>query len=159
MDSQLSLGNATLPQLILLNGTGSSGKTSIAKQLQEDLAYQYLNFSIDSILYALPKTDLQNMMTGKAINRQGYDYEQLVQGYHRCLPGLLESGCRLIIDNAWIDKKQVKQLFSLLEGYHCCLIAVDCDLAVAKVREIKRGDRAIGLAEYEYPLVHQNHVL
>ncbi|MCP4320839.1 MAG: AAA family ATPase [Psychromonas sp.] len=143
------------PQIILLNGTGSSGKTSIAKQLQEDLPYQFLNFSIDSILYALPESDLNNMIKGETIDRAGYDYAQLVDGYHRCLPSLLEAGCFLIIDNAWIDTLQVKQLFKLIKNYRCCLIAVKCDLPVAQAREIKRGDRAIGLAEYEFPLVHQ----
>jgi len=146
--------NEQLPQIILLNGTGSSGKTCIAKQLQEDLPYQFLNFSIDSVLYALPESDLENMMKGAAIHRTGYDYAQLVEGYHRCLPSLLEAGCHLIIDNAWIDALQVAQLFKLIKEYRCCLIAVNCDLTVAKAREIKRGDRAIGLAEYEFPLVH-----
>lgn len=144
----------TLPDLILLNGTGSSGKTSIAKQLQEDLPLQYLNFSIDSVLYALPESDLAHMIKGEAIHRAGYDYAQLVDGYHQCLPSLLSSGCRLIIDNAWIDAQQVTELFGLLKGYRCCLVGVHCDLDVAKEREVKRGDRAIGLAEHEFPLVH-----
>lgn len=144
-----------LPQVIILNGTGSSGKTSVAKLLQEQLAQQYLNFSIDSVLYALPPSDLANMMKGEPITRGGYDYAKLVDGYHRCLPSLLDAGCKLIIDNAWIDSAEVDSLMTLLSPYQVCVIGVYCDLAEAQRRELARGDRAIGLAEYEYPLVHK----
>lgn len=144
-----------LPQVILLNGTGSSGKTSVAKVLQEQLTEQYLNFSIDSVLYALPPSDLAKMMKGEPITRGGYDYAKLVDGYHRCLPSLLDAGCKLIIDNAWIDAVEVDSLMTLLSPYQVCVIGVYCDLAEAKRRELARGDRAIGLAEYEFPLVHQ----
>lgn len=145
-----------LPQVILLNGTGSSGKTSIAKELQEQLPQQYLNFSIDSVLYALPPSDLQHMIKGEPITRGGYDYAKLVDGYHRCLPGLLDAGCCLIIDNAWIDGAEVDALMTMLSPYRVFAIGVHCDLAVAQAREKARGDRAIGLAEYEFPLVHQH---
>ncbi|MDN3681114.1 chloramphenicol phosphotransferase [Vibrio tapetis subsp. quintayensis] len=144
------------PDVILLNGTGSSGKTSVAKILQETLKTQYLNFSIDSVLYALPPTDLQAMIKGSPITRDGYDYANLVKGYHLCLPGLIQANCRLIIDNAWIDKQEIDALLALLAPYNVIKIGVYCELNVANQREKDRGDRAIGLAAYEYPLVHQN---
>ncbi|MBE3663354.1 hypothetical protein BOO91_20800 [Vibrio navarrensis] len=98
------------PDVILFNGTGSSGKTSLAKELQELLATQYLNFSVDSVLYALPPSDLKCMMVGKPIDRAGYDYAQLVDGYHRCVRAILESGCKVIIDNAWVNKDEIDAL-------------------------------------------------
>lgn len=145
-----------LPDVIILNGTGSSGKTSIAKQLQEILPYQYLNFSIDAVLYSLPTSDLEAMMKGGPIDRQGYDYAQLVDAYHRCIPALLKSGVKLILDNAWVDGDEFQQLIGLLAPHTYCVVGVTCDLGVAKLREKNRGDRAIGLAEYEFPLVHRD---
>ncbi|KQA24068.1 chloramphenicol 3-O phosphotransferase [Vibrio metoecus] len=145
------------PDVILLNGTGSSGKTSLAKELQELLAMQYLNFSVDSVLYALPPSDLKCMMAGKPIDRAGYDYAQLVDGYHRCVRAILESGCKVIIDNAWVNKDEIDALFELLENFKVVCVKVQCSLEVCMAREIARGDRAIGLAEWEYPLVH-NHM-
>lgn len=146
----------SLPQVILLNGTGSSGKTTIAKQLQEEIKIQYLNFSIDSILYSLPKSDLALMMKGEEITREGYDYSQLQKAYHSCIPSLLDSGCRIIIDNAWINKNVIDDLLNILSPYSTFIIGVYCDLNVANEREKERGDRAIGLAAYEYPLVHKH---
>ena len=52
------------PQIICLNGTSSSGKTAIAKELQALLPKVYLNFSIDSILYSLPPSALARMTHG-----------------------------------------------------------------------------------------------
>jgi chloramphenicol 3-O phosphotransferase len=145
-----------LPQVIILNGTSSSGKTSIAKPLQELLPQQYLNFSIDSILYALPESDLQQMKQGAAITRAGYDWPSLVRGYHYCLPALLQAGCHLLIDNAWCDRNEKRELLTELAGYSVALIGVQCDIEIAKMREQARGDRAVGLVAWQAPIVHQD---
>lgn len=145
------------PNVILLNGTGSSGKTSLAKELQELISTQYLNFSIDSVLYALPPSDLNRMMIGESIGRKGYDYGQLTEGYHNCVRALLESGCKVIIDNAWINKDEIEALEKVLSDFCVVRVKVQCRLDVCVARELARGDRAIGLAEWEYPLVH-NHM-
>ncbi|MDD1783604.1 chloramphenicol phosphotransferase CPT family protein [Enterovibrio sp. ZSDZ35] len=143
------------PDVILLNGTGSSGKTSLAKELQELLPTQYLNFSIDSVLYALPPSDLQHMMKGEPITRDGYDYGQLTEGYHQSVKALLTSGCRVIIDNAWINEDEINALENVLTGFHVVRVKVECRLEVCVARELARGDRAIGLAEWEFPQVHK----
>ncbi|MGL4996017.1 MAG: chloramphenicol phosphotransferase CPT family protein [Deefgea sp.] len=145
-----------LPQVIILNGSSSSGKTSIAKVLQELLPQQYLNFSIDSILYALPETDLQLMKQGKTITRAGYDWPSLVRGYHYCLPALLQAGCHLLIDNAWCDRNEKRELLTELAGYSVALIGVQCDIEISQAREQARGDRAIGLVAWQAPIVHQD---
>ncbi|MDD1793993.1 chloramphenicol phosphotransferase CPT family protein [Enterovibrio makurazakiensis] len=144
------------PQIILLNGTGSSGKTSIANTLIEQLPVQYLNFSIDSVLYALPPSDLEKMMEGKAITRQGYDYPTLVRGYHQAAKGLANAGCKLILDNAWIPDEEKRDMLEAFSEFDVCLVGVKCHLLVAMERERQRGDRAIGLAESEYNHVHTN---
>ncbi|CZF86528.1 MULTISPECIES: chloramphenicol phosphotransferase CPT family protein [Grimontia] len=145
-----------LPQIIILNGTGSAGKTSIAKELIEHLPRQYLNFSIDSVLYALPPSDLKAMMEGKAIFRKGYSYPTLVEGYHQAAKGLATAGCFLILDNAWTVDEEKRNLLAALEGFTVCIVGVKCHLLIAAKREKERGDRAIGLAESEFNHVHQH---
>ncbi|USH04525.1 chloramphenicol phosphotransferase CPT family protein [Grimontia kaedaensis] len=144
------------PQIIILNGTGSAGKTSIAKELIERLPRQYLNFSIDSVLYALPPSDLKAMIEGKPIFREGYSYPTLVEGYHQAAKGLAKAGCYLILDNAWTIDEEKRNLLTALEGFNICMVGVKCHLLVAAKREKERGDRAIGLAESEYNQVHQH---
>ncbi|PML82071.1 chloramphenicol phosphotransferase CPT family protein [Enterovibrio norvegicus] len=144
------------PNVIVLNGTGSAGKTSIAKSLIEMLPRQYLNFSIDSVLYALPPSDLQKMMDGKAITRDGYNYSTLIEGYHQAASGLAKAGCFLILDNAWTLPTEKLNMLNALSGFSVCLVGVKCDLRETSERERQRGDRAIGLAESEFNLVHQH---
>ena len=144
------------PQLILLNGVSSSGKTSIARQLQEKLNVLYLNFSIDSVLYALPPSDLHAMIEGRPILRTEYKYAQLVYGFHAAIAGLLATGNRLIVDNAMTRKEWRTDFDKVVEPYEVARIGVLCDLSVAREREVARGDRAVGTAEREFPLVHIN---
>ncbi|SMC21106.1 chloramphenicol 3-O phosphotransferase [Andreprevotia lacus DSM 23236] len=148
----------SLPQVIILNGNSSSGKTSLAHALQEKLPEQYLNFSIDSVLYALPPSDLHKMQRGEVIERSGYHWPSLVRGYHYALPGLLQAGLKLIIDNAWCDIEEKRELLTELAGYHQALIGVHCSLEVALAREQQRGDRAAGLAAWEHPRVHERMI-
>ncbi|WP_432723147.1 AAA family ATPase [Jeongeupia wiesaeckerbachi] len=147
-----------LPQVIVLNGCSSAGKSSLARALQERLPEQYLYFGIDQVLAALPQSDWQRMCRGEAITRAGYDWATLVRGYHFCLPGLLQAGNRLIIDNGWCERDEKRELLTELAGYAIVLIAVHCDPDIAGARESARGDRASGLAAWEAPRVHADWV-
>lgn len=143
------------PRCILLNGTSSSGKTSLAKALQELLPVMYLNFSIDSILYALPPSDLAAMIEGAPIKRAEYRYDRLVNGFNAAMAGLLSSGNRLIVDNA-VTRLEWKVAFdAAVEGHTTFRVGVICELEEARRRETKRGDRAIGTADRKSPLVHK----
>ncbi|QZA81396.1 chloramphenicol phosphotransferase CPT family protein [Deefgea piscis] len=145
-----------LPQVIVLNGSSSSGKTAVAKLLQEMLPQQYLNFSIDIVLYSLPASDLRKMQTGAEITRPGYDWPSLVRGYHYCLPALLQAGCHLLIDHAWCERGEKRELLTELAGYSVALVGVYCNSEVAMAREQARQDRAIGLVAWQSARVHQD---
>ena len=147
-----------LPQVIILNGSSSSGKTALARALQERLNEQYVNFSIDSVLGGLPPSDLLKLQRGEIIGRNGYQWSALVRGYHYAMPGMLQAGLKLIVDNAWCDNEEKRELLTELAGYRQALIGVQCARDVAIARERQRGDRALGLAEWEFPRVHQGMV-
>lgn len=143
------------PRCILLNGTSSSGKTSLAKALQELFPVVFLNFSIDSILYALPQSDLAAMINGTPIRRVEYRYDRLVDGFNAAVAGLLASGNRLIVDNA-LTRPEWKAAFDeAVAGHKTFRIGVTCEPEEARKRELKRGDRAIGTVDRELPLVHE----
>jgi chloramphenicol 3-O phosphotransferase len=143
------------PRCILLNGTSSSGKTSLAKALQELFPVVFLNFSIDNILYALPQSDLAAMINGTPIRRVEYRYDRLVDGFHAAVAGLLASGNRLIVDNALTRPEWKAKFDEAVAGHRTFRIGVTCDPEEARKREVKRGDRAIGTVDRELPLVHE----
>lgn len=146
----------TYPQCILLNGVSSSGKTSLAKALQERFPVVFLNFSIDSILYSLPPSDLAAMIQGVPILRGEYRYGRLVDGFHAAIGGLLASGNRLIVDNALTCADWKIGFDAAVAGHRNFKIGVMCQPEEAKRRERTRGDRAIGTVDYELPRVHEN---
>lgn len=143
------------PRCILLNGTSSSGKTTLAKALQERLPVVFLNFSIDSVLYALPPSDLEAMMNGMPIVRGEYHYDHLVDGFHASVAGLLGAGNRLIVDNALTRKNWKTGFDAAIKGHKTLKIGVNCEPEEARRRELARGDRAIGTVDHELPLVHE----
>ena len=142
-------------KVVFLNGTSSSGKTSIAKHLQELLLPDiYLNFSIDSILYALPPSALKRMTTGQDISDLRYD--TLVEAYYSCARTLVVSGHHLIMDDAVTGVQSAAMVKRHLEDLHPVMVGVHCDLQVLKARELNRGDRTIGEAEWQFPTIHSH---
>lgn len=144
------------PQIIILNGCRSAGKTSVARALQELLPQQYLNFSLDSFLQSLPASDLALLKAGQPVPRQGHDWAQLVRAYHYALPGLLQAGCCVILDHAWCDRAQKRELLTELAGYRSLLIGVHCDLAILIEREAAGTDQLKGQLAWQYERVHQD---
>jgi chloramphenicol 3-O phosphotransferase len=143
----------SLPQVIVLNGTSSSGKTSIAKALQERLLPKlYLNFSIDSILYALPGSVLYRMTHGQDLS--DIDYRALVKSYYRSAQALAQSGQSLILDDAVTEAEMAALLTERLTAFHPVIIGVHCGLQELERREVGRGDRTLGEAKGQFDVVH-----
>ncbi len=94
-------------------------------------------------------------MAGDAIRRADHNFDRLVRGYHAAAAALLRTGNRLIIDNATTREEWRTDLVENIAGHDVFWVGVYCDVAVAAARELARGDRAIGTAAYEAPLVHQ----
>lgn len=140
--------------VLFLNGTSSSGKTSIIKELQEILLPQiFINFSIDSILYGLPESALQRMITGKDIS--DLNYSELEISYIKTAATLAENNL-VVMDTAVVDAKLADAILTLLSPHQLVLIGVHCDLDTLKQREVDRGDRNIGEAEWQFDKVHQH---
>ena len=139
--------------IICLNGTSSSGKTTLAKKLQEIFPGYLLNFSIDHILYSLPPSALAKMTSGQA--NPGLQYSQLEEGFYQCVRVLAELGHDLVIDNAIVSEKSAKRMEEALQGFKVIRVGLNCDLDELKKRELNRGDRTIGEAERQNETIHQ----
>jgi chloramphenicol 3-O phosphotransferase len=139
--------------IIVLNGVSSAGKTTLARALQERAARLFLNFSIDSILYALPEKVLERMKTGGDLG--DLNYVELVRGYYGCVKQLADAGNSIISDNALTTRWQADLLLDAVEGHDVVLVKVDCAEASAVAREAARGDRRPGLARSQMDKVHR----
>lgn len=133
--------------LILLNGTSSSGKTSIARAFQQLAPRRFLNFSIDSILSTLPPRDLDAITRGDEL--ADLRIPELVRAFYACVRTLLDRGHDLVIDHALTARYHSELLVEATAGHDVLLVGIDCPLDVLRERERQRGDRRLGMAELQ----------
>ena len=152
-------------QIILLNGVGSAGKSSIAKQLQQILDEPFLHIQMDDFCAMLPEA-LQDHPDGFAFEEISENGKPLVviktgpvgaramRGMRRAIAAMAAEGNNLIIDDVMLENEQ-EEYATLLSGFEIFFVGVLAPLEVLEAREQQRGDRMIGLARWQYDRVHQ----
>jgi chloramphenicol 3-O phosphotransferase len=138
--------------VIVLNGTSSSGKTSIARAFQELAPRTFLNFSIDSILSALPRSAIERIAASEDIS--DLRVPELVRAFYACVRELLALGHDLIVDHAVTAEYHAELLRAATAGHDVMLVGLDCPPDVLRQREQERGDRRIGMAEQQHARIH-----
>lgn len=152
-----------LPDLILLNGSSSSGKTSISRALQELLPAGYLAFSIDNVFQWLPMR-WHNSEAGFRFEPHPNGALQIMSGpealtatraWRRMVRAALDAGVRAIVDDVFItDPGQRDDWADVLHGRDVFLVGVHCELQELQRRERNRGDRGEGQALWQHQRVH-----
>lgn len=151
-------------QIILLNGAGSSGKSTVARALQEAIQEPYLHVSLDTFLDMVRREYLEKegiLFINKplselpALSAETLVYNQIVSGFHRSIASLAETSNLLIVDHVLTRHASALELLNLLVGFSCLFVGVHCPLEQIKARELTRGDRPIGLAELHLQTVHK----
>ena len=154
-------------KILLLNGVGSVGKSSIAKELQSILVEPYLHVGVDHFIDMMPIKYL-NAPEGihfESTELMGYPIvkittgtvgDKVMRGMRHAMAALAEQGNNLIIDEVLIDDVSLKEYSELLAAFKVFYIGIFAPLEVVEEREHKRGDRLIGLARWQYDLVHRD---
>lgn len=151
--------------IILLNGAGSAGKSSIARALQSMLAAPCLHFQMDTFLEMLPDAYHEHP--------EGFVYETLIEagepavevrggpvsarlmrGMRRSAAAMAEEGNDLIVDDV-CGYGEIADYRALLAKFTFHTVGVFASLGVLEARERQRGDRMIGLARWQYRRVHE----
>ena len=144
-------------KIVILNGTSSSGKTSIVKALQEMLEEPFLDAGLDRFLWMLPKRYLERPLWDDVLglaSRAGEMGHQLVSGMHRSILAMSKSGNNLIADHVLVEPRWLAECVDLFEGFPAYLVGVRCPLEVLEQREKSRYDRTLGQARLQFNLVH-----
>ena len=138
--------------VVVLNGTSSSGKTTLARAFQEIAPKTFLNFSIDSILSALPASALVRITRGEDIS--GLRLPELVRAYYACVRQLLELSHDLVIDHAVTARYHAEHLVSAVDSHRVIMVGLDPPAEVLMQRERERGDRRVGMAADQQARIH-----
>lgn len=144
--------------IILINGTSSSGKTSLLKALQKKLQEPYLDMGIDKFIWMLPSRYLDRPLwdevLGKALHA-GPVGLTLFSGMHHAIAAAASRGNNVIADHAFVEKAWVDECASLFAGMNAYLIGLHCPLEVLEQREKDRKDRTLGQAGLQFDVVHK----
>ncbi len=134
--------------VIFLNGTSSSGKTTVAKAFQKEMDDPVLYVSNDQYIFMVNERDLKNDELRPRI------LLPLLSAFHHSLPLIGTCGFPMIIDHVIERKDWMDEIVENLEGYKVFFVKVDCSLMELERREKERGDRKIGFAKWQYEIVH-----
>jgi chloramphenicol 3-O phosphotransferase len=135
---------------IILNGTSSAGKTSIAKAIQKLSEEPFLHISLDSVVDMFRWDAIQ----GDDLRRECHAVG--ISNFHKALPILLSSRFPGVIDHVFERDDWYHDCLSALDSHRVLLVGVHCPLEILRSREAARGDRRSGLAEIQFSMVHKN---
>ncbi len=138
-------------KIILLNGASSSGKSTLARDLQAALDEPFWHISIDHLRDAniLPKTRIDSSEFAWPELRPPF-----FDGFHRCLPALAEAGNHLIVEHIIETEAWMHRLLYLLSSIDVFFVGVHCPLSELERREVERGDRRKGEAKADFETTH-----
>ena len=131
-------------KIIFLNGVSSSGKTTLAKSLQERLTEPLFWLAADTFIDMVPEKYNNPDKPGampvclKAIAMT-----------HHTIKFFSDMGVNVVVEHIFHYKEWVDECVELLHEYPILLVHVTCPIEELRRREKERGNRDIGRAEIQ----------
>lgn len=143
--------------IIILNGTSSSGKTSTLEALQESLAEPYLNMGIDKFIWMLPERYLERPLWDDVLglaSSGGQMGHQLARAMHHAIAAAAGQGMNVIADHVLVEAAWAQECAQLFADLPAWLVGIRCPLDVLEERERARRNRTLGQARAQFDVVH-----
>jgi chloramphenicol 3-O phosphotransferase len=149
------------PLLIVLNGTSSAGKTTLATSLQKRFSTPVQVSGVDTFLALQPDSMFAPPGSGVATDgftwcpvqvegqqawavRPGLKGEALMRAVHAYWAACAAEGIAQVIDHVLLSEAMALDLQERLADFDPMYVAVRCPLDVVDQRERDRGDRLLG---------------
>jgi chloramphenicol 3-O phosphotransferase len=133
-------------KIILLNGTSSSGKSTLAKGLQRVLSEPFLHFQLDAFIEMLPRTDDSEI------------FRTMVRGMNQSVVAMSNEGNNLIVDHVLINSDWLLQLLEVLHENDVLFVGIDCPLEELDRREKMRDAGRQGFARQQFENIHKDKI-
>jgi chloramphenicol 3-O phosphotransferase len=146
--------------IVVLNGTSSAGKTTLARALQDALLPDvWLLLGIDWFIGAMPfgafGTDQGHTINADGSIDLGTGWHEQQAHWRAGIVAIARSGADLILDEVFLrGGAEQAEWASLLDGLDGRWVGVHVDVDVAEARERARGDRSPGMARHQASIVH-----
>lgn len=156
-------------RVIVLNGTSSSGKSTLLGALQARLDGPWLGVGIDTVVFALPRRYLDQPGWSEVFRyvdpgpgtrapfriEIGQLGERLIEGLHGMVAALADAGLSVVVDHVLLERRWLDDLGRRLAGHEVLFVGVRCPLEVVERRERERRDRTLGQAAAQHDVVHR----
>jgi len=148
-------------KLIILNGTSSSGKSSIARKLQKEINENYLVLGVDIFMKLMPEK-FANVKNKNAIDQEigfSFSYDNLgnleniilteigyryIASCYKAVLVFLDSGFNVIYDDMIFNDQIYRILLSNFSKVKYSICLISCNEELRKDRELSRRDRIKG---------------
>ncbi|MBN2879975.1 MAG: AAA family ATPase [Clostridia bacterium] len=134
-------------QIIVLNGTSSSGKSTLARTIQELSEERYYHLQLDTMC---------NMMHPKFFEKKDdflISMNSAMKVMNPIIFNLSGNGEYVIVDTVLENPGWLKDCVEVLHDLPVTFVKVNCPPEELERREAARGDRMIGLARYQYEIM------
>ncbi len=148
--------------LVVLNGGSSSGKSTIARQLQLLLLPQtWLTLGVDDLIDAMPPATqpspsqpaIEFAADGSVVI--GEAFRAVEAAWNRGVAAMAAAGTRVIVDDVFLSGAASQaRLRSAFASLRVLWVGVRCDPDVAAAREAVRPGRIAGMARSQAQAVH-----
>ena len=151
------------PQVIVLNGGSSSGKSGISRCLQTVLSGPWLRLGVDDLVDRLPPGLLASG-DGLAFGSHGQvatgtGFSEMEAAWLAGVAAMAKAGACIVYDDVFLSGAASQQRVpAQLGGVGVLWVGVRCAAATAADREVARGDRPIGMAAAQAEVVHEGVV-
>ena len=170
---------ATWPQLILVNGPSSAGKTTLCRALQKEIVHPYLVVGFDDFILLSAEryylgADTARQDESDSFTRQGVEmvtaskpgeppcvvarfgpaFRRLIGSMAPAVRALIDGGNSVVFDHVLHDGAMHESCRTSFAGLDMLQVGVRCPLPVLEARERARGDRVLGRARGLFDVVH-----
>ncbi|MDH6135434.1 chloramphenicol 3-O phosphotransferase [Kitasatospora sp. MAA4] len=140
-----------MAMIIFLNGTSSSGKSTLAAELLQTLDGPFFHLAVDAFGAMRAKVEIAPEDLDDVLRRTR-------MGFHRAIAGMAAGGNDIVVDHILSEPWRLSDLLDVLADHEVVLVGVRCPLEELERRELARGDRPSGLAAMQYDRVHAHGI-
>ena len=167
------------PDIILVNGPSSAGKTTLCRALQAAILTPYLVVGFDDFIFmsapryyrgadsgrqderdAFTALGVEMVTTSPAgappsvVARFGPVFRHILDSMAPAVRALIDGGNAVIFDHVLHDRAMYESCVKAFAGLDVLAIGVTCPVEILEARERERGDRVLGRARGLADVVH-----